>query len=221
MDEDDNEMIYRKTINDISKKYEVSLEDAYLIYSGKSFGLSPEVQKKINTDSLKSWTASLDIEDRVKLEDILSITHETRDKHNARLEELLTTINESLAKATKPSSKKPRSRRVAGPLTESDLALRGALVAYHGYKDRICTNFTPISCIVLAGQVNLSRNTASLFFKKHFSGYSKYVTICGNSDLLNNAMKIFNGETMSPLILLGLDANKLPAKSTPESELDA
>lgn len=52
MDEVDNVMIYRKTINDISKKYGVSLEDAYLIYSGKSSGLSPEVQRKIKADSL-------------------------------------------------------------------------------------------------------------------------------------------------------------------------
>lgn len=52
MDEVDNDMIYRKTINDISKMYGVSLEDAHFIYFGKSSDLSPEVQKKIKADSL-------------------------------------------------------------------------------------------------------------------------------------------------------------------------
>lgn len=80
MDEVDNEMIYRKTINDISKKYEVSFEDAYLIYSGKSFGLSPEVQKKIKADSLdpndqiilkelRELRAIVDSEDRTRPSD--------------------------------------------------------------------------------------------------------------------------------------------------------
>ena len=80
MDEVDNEVISIKTINDISKKYEVSLEDAYLIYSGKSSSLSPEVQKKIKADSLdpndqiilkelRELRAIVDSEDRTRPSD--------------------------------------------------------------------------------------------------------------------------------------------------------
>lgn len=120
----------------------------------------------------------------------------------------------------KPTSKNHRSKRVVGNTTEGDLKFGGALVAYHKYKDGSCTNFTPISCKDLGRQLNLSTNTASLFFKKHFRTHSKYVTICGNSAGLNDTMQFFNGETMSPILLFGLDADKLPAKPTPESELD-
>jgi hypothetical protein len=80
MDEADIEMIYIKTINDISKKYGVSLKDAHLIYSGKSSGLSPEVQKKIKADSLdpndqiilkelRELRAIVDSEDRTRPSD--------------------------------------------------------------------------------------------------------------------------------------------------------
>ena len=80
MDEVDKEMIYIKTINDISKEYGVSLKDAHLMYSGKSSGLSPEVQKKIKADSLdpndqiilkelRELRAIVDSEDRTRPSD--------------------------------------------------------------------------------------------------------------------------------------------------------
>ena len=127
---------------------------------------------------------------------------------------------EASSKDSKPTPKKPRSRRLAGALMESDLKLGSALVAHHQYKDGSCTNFTPISCKDLGRQLNLSRNTASLFFRKCFGKYNNYVKKCGESDFLNNAMKLLNGETFSPLILLGPDADKLPAKPAPALELD-
>jgi hypothetical protein len=128
---------------------------------------------------------------------------------------------EASSKDSKPTPKKPRSRRMAGALMESDLKLGSALVAHHQYKDGSCTNFTPISCKDLGRQLNLSRNTASLFFIKTFGSYKKYVTICGSSSNLNFYMKSLNGESFSPFMLLGDDVNNILEKPAPESEVDA
>ena len=122
------------------------------------------------------------------------------------------------SKAITPTSGKRRSKVVVGDTIESDLKLATALVIHHEYKDDICTNFTPISCTDLSKRCDLSKNTASLFFKKKFGGYNKYVIMCGSNLNINAHMKLLNGDGLSPLKLLG-NADKILRKRAPEPEL--
>ena len=147
------------------------------------------------------------MKDRVKLEEILSITIENRDKHNARLEELLTTINESLAKAAKPSSKKPRSRRVLGNTIDSDIVFIGALNKHHIYENDNCHNFEPIGCRELAKKTEVATSTASRFFKKEFESYKKYKISCKNGKI-SQSLKLLNKD-VAPHLLLGKKADEI------------
>ena len=123
------------------------------------------------------------------------------------------------SKAIKPTPGKSRSKVVVGDTIESDLKLATALVIHHEYKDNICTNFTPISCTNLSKQCKLSKNTASLFFKKKFGGHSKYVIMCRSNTNINAHMRLLNGDGLSPLKLLK-NAKEILAKPAPKPELD-
>ena len=120
----------------------------------------------------------------------------------------------------KNTKKKSRSKKVQEGTIDSDILFSTALTKHHGYEDGSCKNSDPITCTGLALLLNLGKNTASLFFKKKFKGHIKYVKMCSDSMLLNNAMKMLSGETASPHLLLGDAIHKVKARSSPELDDD-
>ena len=141
MDEVDNEMIDRKTINNISKKHGVSLEDAYLIYSGKSSGLIPEVKKKIKPDpidpdnqiilkELRELRAIVDSEDRTRPSDpplgpqIKTQTEQNPSEKHAKLALL----------ASVPSSVPPKKLSPAKRTKNKDSTALNAYILKHATK---------------------------------------------------------------------------------------
>jgi len=122
----------------------------------------------------------------------------------------------------KPTTRKySKSKKVQGlgETIHSDLLFCASLVKHHGYENDICTSFAPLSCTDLGSSLNLSKNTASLFFLKKFKGHQKYVNMCSDSSLLNTAMKMLSGEASFPHILLGDAAKNIKGKPDPESDL--
>lgn len=133
------------------------------------------------------------------------------------LEELKLTINESRAKAIKPTSGKRRSKRVVGKTIDSDLKFIAALTKHHAYNKGVCKNPEPIGCVELAGKIGLAKSTSSRFFKKEFKGYKKYKVLCRNGGI-SNAIKLLNKE-VAPYNLLGSKAGELAGQPAPDNDL--
>jgi len=95
--------------------------------------------------------------------------------------------------------------------------LISALTKHHKYSDGSCLNQEPIGNNELAKLANVSKSTASEFFKKAFGGTEKYRAACSKLDLLIPALKLLNNE-FSPHLLFG--DNPPEAASNPEYKSD-
>jgi hypothetical protein len=81
-----------------------------------------------------------------------------------------------------------------------------ALTSHHQYENGSCLNPEPIGNNDLALMANVSRSTASEFFKREFRGHSKYKLLCRRSGDLVVALKLLNNE-FPPYMLYAATAN--------------
>ena len=128
-------------------------------------------------------------------------------------------ISPTVIKPTTRKNSKSKKVQGQGKTIDSDLLFCAALVKHHGYESGSCKNSDPISCTGLASLTKKhTKSCASTFLKKRFKGHCNYVNLCSNSVLLNTAMKMLNGETATPYLLLGAVADKIQGRFEPESD---
>jgi hypothetical protein len=77
---------------------------------------------------------------------------------------------------------------------EGQLKLIGFLTRHHQYAEGGCLNQEPIGSNKLARQAQVSKSTASVFFRDNFQGHAKYRALCRNAGMLAAALKLLNNE---------------------------
>jgi hypothetical protein len=113
----------------------------------------------------------------------------------------------SCSSATGEAAGATASRRKAKRSTERGEAraqIIAALSKHHKYSDDGVLNQEPIANNELARKAEVSRSTASEFFRSQFGGHAKYRRCCrGDNTRLVIALKLLNDE-FSPQILYGV-----------------
>jgi hypothetical protein len=80
--------------------------------------------------------------------------------------------------------------------------LIAALTQHHRYSDGSCLNSDPIASNDLARKAEVSKSTASLFFKREFRSHQDYRMLCRKGNLVA-ALKMLNGEFSPRLLVTG------------------
>ncbi len=96
----------------------------------------------------------------------------------------------------------PKNRKRSTHRGEARNKLISTLTKHHRYANGSCLNSEPIRVNELARQANVSKSTASVFFKEEFKGHDAYRTKCQDTTILISSLKMLNGE-FSPHILYG------------------
>ena len=94
---------------------------------------------------------------------------------------------------------KPKRSTESG---EGRVKLIASLTLHHRYADGSCLNLEPIGNNELAREAEVSRATASGFFKNEFKGYKGYRIACRDATRLVGLLKLLNQE-FSPHHLFG------------------
>lgn len=102
------------------------------------------------------------------------------------------------------NSRKPLGTKRSTHSGEARIKLISALTDHHKYADGSCLNQTPVANNELARRADVSKSTASEFFKSEFDGHMKYRGICSDVKRLIVALRLLNNE-FSPLHLYGAE----------------
>jgi hypothetical protein len=102
-------------------------------------------------------------------------------------------------KGAEPRQPTPKRSTERG---EGRAKLIAALTEHHKYADGSYLNLEPVGSNELARKAEVSKATASAFFKTEFQGYAKYRVICRDAGRLADSLKALNGE-FSPHDLYG------------------
>jgi hypothetical protein len=103
----------------------------------------------------------------------------------------------AIAKGTSPSGGKTKadtgSSRVKRSMrSAATTKIIAALIQHHRYDHDLCLNDEPIQNNKLAQTANVSKSTASLFFKTQFKSYAQYVILCRDKTRLIASLKMLN-----------------------------
>jgi len=98
-----------------------------------------------------------------------------------------------------PAKPKPKRSTEKG---EGRAKLIAALTKHHDYDKGSCLKTEPIGSNELARMVEVSKSTASAFFKAEFDGHAKYKVVCRDPGRLAKSLKVLNKE-FAPLELYG------------------
>jgi hypothetical protein len=90
---------------------------------------------------------------------------------------------------------------------EAQEKLKAALTKHHKYQDGGCLNLEPIGSNELGRQADVSKNSASRFFKTKFKGHTAYKRLCKDQSALAASLKSLN-EGFAPWELFGSDPDK-------------
>ncbi|HYT87895.1 MAG TPA: hypothetical protein VEL76_04180 [Gemmataceae bacterium] len=104
--------------------------------------------------------------------------------------------------SSSPETSPPKKHRRSTEKDEARTKIIAALTKHHKYAKGSCLNQEPIGNNELADKAEVSKSSASRFFKEKFKGRSKYLAICKDASRLVGALKMLNNE-FSPHILYG------------------
>jgi|GEM_PF-1604648 hypothetical protein len=166
-------------------------------------------------NQMRSKLTEIDLELKERIIDLQAILHPNCESNYGKVNpppdgnppSVESTGGETMAKTGKRSTKRGDGRE----------KLISALTKHHKYADGSCLNQEPIGNNELAKLANVSKSTASEFFRKAFGGTEKYRAACSKLDLLIPALKLLNNE-FSPHLLFG--DNPPEAAANPEYKSD-